>query len=334
MQKHRNILVSLVAAVLVAATGARAEDIIIATPNPSYVPLLPITVALGEGYFEDEGLNVRVEALNGSGAVLQSLASGQAQIGNPGAGPFLSARARDLDVTFLYRLNPNSSYGLVVPEASDADTPEKLRGKVIGIGTADGAEAAFTRSIFNDSGMTEGTDYSFLVVGDGGLAIAAFSRGDIDAYAAATGDAAILNSRGIPVRNITPDRFRKFFGNGLAAMTAYIEENPDVVERFGRAIVKGARFAEKPENIDAVVDHIATINPQEAEDRDFVKALVEQIIVRQAPFEPAKGFGYQDHEAWVAWQDSLAQSGDLEKPVADLNAVYTNEFVERWNAVD
>ena len=114
MQKHSRIIMSLAAALLVAATGAKAEDIIIAVPNPSYVPLLPIAVAMGEGYFEDEGLDLRVEALNGSGAVLQSLASGQAQIGNPGAGPFLSARARDLDVKFLYRLNPNSSYGCLL----------------------------------------------------------------------------------------------------------------------------------------------------------------------------------------------------------------------------
>ena len=57
MQKHSRIIMSLAAALLVAATGAKAEDIIIAVPNPSYVPLLPIAVAMGEGYFEDEGLD-------------------------------------------------------------------------------------------------------------------------------------------------------------------------------------------------------------------------------------------------------------------------------------
>ena len=308
------------------------RDVTFAIPNPSAINVIPVAVALGEGYFEQEGLNVSVEALNGSGPVLQALASGQAQIGNPGAGPFLGARARNVDVTFIYRLNPNSSYGMVVPAASEVKTPQDLKGKVVGIGTADGAEAAFARSIFTEAGMKEGTDYQFLVVGDGGMAAAGFLRSDIAAYVAATSDAAILNSRGMELRNVTPDKFRAFFGNGFAAMTDYIKANPDTIERFGRAVVKGARFAAEPGNIEATIDHAAALNPQEGEDRDFSRALIEQIIVRQTPFDPAKGYGYQDQAAWQAWHDSLLQSGELKSPIANLEAVYTNDFVERWNA--
>ena len=159
--------------------------------------------------------------------MLQALVSGQAQIGNPGAGPFLSARSRDVPVKFIYRLNPNSSYGLVVREGDTYQNPVDLKGLTIGIGTADGAEAAFGRSILNDAGLVEGQDYEFLVVGDGGQATAGFLRGDIDAYVAATNDSAIMNSRGMAVRAITPDKFRVYFGNGLAAMESFLDENPE-----------------------------------------------------------------------------------------------------------
>lgn len=315
------------------ATVATADnrDVTFVIPNPSAINVIPVAVALGEGYFEEEGLNVKIEALNGSGPVLQALTAGQGHIGNPGAGPFLGARTRDIDVTFIYRLNPNSSYGMVVKEDSSNQSPTDLKGKVVGIGTADGAEAAFARSIFTELGMKEGSDYSFLVVGDGGLAAAGFLRGDIDAYVAATSDAAILNSRGLALRNITPDKFRRFFGNGFAAMTDYIEKNPDVIEAFGKAVVQGARFASDPANIEKVIDHAAAVNPQEGEDREFSKALIQQIIVRQTPFDPSKGYGYQDHDAWQAWQNSLVASGEMKQPLADLNAVYTNRFVEAWN---
>lgn len=315
-----------------ASAAAAQTDVTFVIPNPSAINIIPVAVAMGEGYFAEEGLNVTVEALNGSGPVLQALTAGQGQIGNPGAGPFLGARARGVDVTFIYRLNPNSSYGMVVPEESEAQTPEDLAGTVIGIGTADGAEAAFARSIFTDLGMEEGTDYEFLVVGDGGLAAAGFLRGDIDAYVAATSDAAILSSRGLALRNITPEKFRAFFGNGFAAMTDYIEANPEIIEGFGRAVVKGARFAADPANIERTIDHAAAVNPQEGEDREFSRALIEQIVIRQTPFEPELGYGYQDHEAWVAWQDSLVASGELEAPIEDLEAVYTNDFVDAWNA--
>ena len=36
--------------------------------------------------------------------------------------------------------------------------------------------------------------------------------------------------------------------------------------------------------------------------------------------------------AWQAWHDSLLSSGELKSPIADLEAVYTKDFVERWNA--
>lgn len=315
-----------------AAPASAQTDVTFVIPNPSAINILPVSVAIGEGYFAEEGLNVTVEALNGSAAVLQALTSGQAQFGNPAAGPFLGARARDVDVVFLYRLNPNSSQSMVVQTDSDVQTPADLQGGVIGVGTADGAEASLARSIFTDLGMEEGTDYSFLVVGDGGMATAGFMRGDIDAYVAATSDIAILNARGLALRNITPERFRVFFGNGIAAMGDYIEANPDVVEGFGRAIVRGARFAADPANIEAVLTHTAAVNPQEGEDREFARVLIEQIIVRQTPFDPSLGYGYQDHEAWAAWQESLVAAGELEAPLPDLEAVYTNAFSAAWNA--
>lgn len=327
---HFGVAPAFVAA-MISPSLAQTTDVVFVIPNPSAINILPVTVALGEGYFEDEGLNVQIEALNGSGPVLQALTAGQGHIGNPGAGPFLGARARGIDITFLYRLNPNSSYGMVVQGDSDIQSPTDLKGKTVGIGTADGAEAAFARSIFTEAGMQEGTDYDFLIVGDGGMAAAGFMRSDIDAYVAATSDAAILNSRGLKLRNITPEKFRSFFGNGMAAMTAFVEQNPETVEKFGRAAVKGAIFAANPDNIEAVLDHTTALNPQESEDREFARALIEQIVLRQTPFDPSKGYGYQDHAAWVAWQDSLVASGEMEAPLEDLEAVYTNEFVPAWN---
>lgn len=310
---------------------AYAGDIVVAVPNPSAILLLPIVAAQGEGYFAEEGVNVSIEALNGSGAVIQALASGQAQIGNPGAGPLLLARDRGVEITNIYRLNPLSSFAIVVPEGAGIASAEGLRGKTIGVGTADGSETAFARSILNEAGLQEGTDYTFLVVGDGGQAAAGFLRGDIDAYAAATNDAAILNARGVKLENITPAKYKTFFGNALAAMNSYLGENRKDVEGFGRAVVKGAKWAADPANRDALLAHIGAENPQEVEDKAFANALIDQIIIRQTPFDPAKGHGYQDHEAWVAWQDSLVASGELAKPLDDLSAVYTNDFINFWN---
>ena len=289
-------------------------------------------VAIGEGFFEDEGLTVNVEAVDGSAPVLQAMAAGQAQIGLPGPAPVLAARGRGVDVVFIYNHFAQSVFGVVVREEADYQTPADLKGTTIGVGTADGAEVGFTRAILNDLGMVEGQDYEFLPVGDGGPATAAFERGDIEAYAAAVSDAAILNARGLHVREITPSEYLAYFGNGYAVMRSFMEEQPEVVEAFGRALVRGVEFGMDPANLDRVLEHTSAGNPQEGEDPAFAAALLEAVKGRLTPFNPENGWGYQPPEHWELWHESQLASGALTEPLPDLTAAYTNQFVETWNA--
>ncbi len=301
-------------------------------PNPSAINVFPLWVAIGEGYFEEEGLTVNVEAVDGSAPVLQAMAAGQAEIGLPGPAPVLAARARGVDVVFIYNHFAQSVFGVVVREEASYQTPADLKGTTIGVGTADGAEVGFTRAILNDLGMVEGTDYEFLPVGDGGPATAAFERGDIEAYAAAVSDAAILNARGLKVREITPEEYLAYFGNGFAALRSTIEEQPEMIERFGRAFVRGVEFGMDPANQAAVLEHAASGNPQEGEDPAFAAALLEAIKGRLTPAEPEQGWGYQPAAHWELWHQSQIASGALTGPLPDLTAAYTNQFVETWNA--
>lgn len=326
----------LSAAVLAGFSSAATAqtEITVAVPNPSAITWAPMWAAIGEGYFAEEGLSLEVQAVDGSSQVLQAMSAGQADIGAPGPGPVLGARARGLDVVFLYNLYPKSVFGLLVQADSDFNAPTDLQGRVIGVGTADGAEVSFARAILNDAGMTEGEDYTFLPVGDGGTAAVAFLRGDVDAYAGAVSDAAILANRGLNLREITPEPYLAFFGNGYAALQGYIDENPAVIEGFGRALVRGMRFMSDPANRDAALDHMAAGNPQEGEDREFAASLLAAVTERMTPTDTyiAQGFGYQPPEHWETWQESLLAAGDLEAPFDDLTAGYSNAWIEGWNA--
>ena len=217
------------AASLTLATPAllRAQTAVtFAVPNPSALTWLPYGVAVGEGYFAEEGLDLRLEAIDGSSAVLQAMSAGQAQIGAPGPGPTLGARARGVDVKFLYNLYPKSVFGLLVKADSSYQTPADLKGTVIGVGTADGAEVSFTKAIMTGLGLTEGTDFTFLPVGDGGTAAVAFLRDEVNSYAGAVSDAAILAARGLTLREITqnPD------SNSLSSSTSELHSSkPETV---------------------------------------------------------------------------------------------------------
>jgi NitT/TauT family transport system substrate-binding protein len=326
---------SVAAAAIGMPTIVRAQTAItFAVPNPSALTWMPYWVAVGEGYFEEEGLKPTLEAIDGSSAVLQAMSAGQAQIGAPGPGPVLGARSRGVDVKFIYNLYPKSVFGLLVKDDSEFKKPEDLKGKVIGVGTADGAEVSFSRAIFTDLGMKEGTDYTFLPVGDGGTAAVAFLRDEVSCYAGAVSDAAILAARGLKLREITPDAYLGFFGNGIAMLESQMAATPDLAPKFGRALVRGTRFANDAANKDKVLAHCAAGNPQEGEDKNFAASLLEGVIYRITPTDALKdkGYGYQPPEHWQAIHDSAVAAGALEKPLPDLSAVYTNEFVEGWNA--
>lgn len=322
----------------VATLGApgllRAQTAItFAVPNPSALTWLPYWVAVGEGYFGEEGLAPTLQAVDGSSSVLQAMAAGQAQIGAPGPGPTLGARARGVDVKFLYNLYPKSVFGILVKSDSGIETPDQLAGTVIGVGTADGAEVSFTTAIMADLGLTAGVDFEFLPVGDGGTAAVAFLRDEVSSYAGAVSDAAILASRGIELTEITPEAYLGFFGNGIAMLESTMAEMPDLAPSFGRAMVRAMRFATDPANKDTCLAHCAAGNPQEGE-QDYAVSLFEGVVNRMTPTEAfiAEGYGYQPAEHWQAIHDSAVNAGALSEPLADLASVYTNEFVAGWNA--
>ena len=321
-------------ATTLAATTAAAQDleqITFVQPSPSAINSYPVFVAIGEGYFAEEGLEVTVEAVNGSAAVLQALSAGQAHFGRPGPAPVLGARSRGVDAVFIYNVAARTNFGVVVAEDSDYQAIEDLKGTTVGTGTADGAEVGFARNVLTGAGMAEGTDYTFLTVGDGGPATAAFTRGDIAAYSASVADAAILTQRGLPVRDITPPEYQRFFGNGLATMGDTIRNNRELVEKFGRAFARGHAFALDDANRAAVLAHLKEGNPQEGEDAGFQSALFDAVRAKTVPVDDSNGLGYLPPEIWVEWHDSLVEGGDLSAPLDDLEAAYTNDFVPMWN---
>lgn len=314
------------------AEASNLRSVTFVQPNPSAISSYPVFVAIAEGFFADEGLDVRVVTVDGSGAAVQAVAAGQAEFARPGPGVVLAARERGEDMVFIYNFAARSNFGIVVEEGSEINEPADLKGTVIGVATADGSEVGFTRNVMEGSGLTEGEDYTFLSVGDGGPATAAFARGDISAYAASLADAAILNARGVPVRDITPPEYRKFFGNGLVAPGALIESDPDLVQSFINAWSRAHALALNESNRETVLAHLAEASPQESEDPAFAGALYDAIVLNSTPLDGSKHLGYQPPEVWEEWQDALVKAGALDGPLDDLSAAFTNEFAERADA--
>lgn len=308
-----------------AAGGDDTASITVLLPNPSALNVFSLCVAIGEGFLEEEGIDVTVEAVDGSGAVLQAMVAGQAQIGLPGPGPVLNARNSGEDVRMFYNAFAQSLFGLVVPEESAITSVADLEGETVGVGTAEGAEVSYARGILADAGLEEDADYTMLPVGDGGQATAAFERGDIAVYSAAVSDMAILEARGLPLREITPEPFLAYFGNGYAATGEYMDANPEVIQGFTDALLKANEWA--LEDKDGTLEHCNEINPEEGMDTELSSVLYDSITERSQP-TGGDAVGVFPAEGWEAWQQNLVDSGELPGPMDDLDAAYNNEFVE------
>lgn len=307
--------------------GEDLRQVTVAVANPSAVAYFPLYTAIDQGYFAEEGLEIEVQAADGSSATLQALASGQAEIASPAPGPLLTARAAGQEAVFFYNFTANNIFSVVVPEESGITDVSELSDAVIGVGTADGAEVALARNVLGDGGLTEGEDYEFLTVGDGGLATAGFERGDIDAYAATIVDVAIIEARGIALENLTPDDYRAQMSNGFAATAEFIESDAEVIEGFGRAFARG--FTWGADNKDEALAIAAEVSPEEGSDEELSSALFDVVVEYATPIE-GDDLGFSPGEGWEAWARDLVESGQLDEE-PDLQSAYTNDFVDAYN---
>jgi ABC-type nitrate/sulfonate/bicarbonate transport system substrate-binding protein len=101
-----------------------------------------------------------------------------------------------------------------------------------------------------------------------------------------------------------------------------IQEQPDLVERFVRATLKGYQYA--VEHPDEMADLAAQYDDALDADhqRESMNSEVPLIDTGDAPI------GTMDEAVWQSTQKTLLEQGLISAEV-DLNEVYTNEFVEK-----
>jgi NitT/TauT family transport system substrate-binding protein len=305
-----------------AEAPAELTEITLAHANPSCIIFFPGYVADTQGFFEEEGLSVTIQGLNGSGAVLQAMAAGQAQIGSPGATPTLLARSSGQDVRYIANTAPGGLFQLVVPEASGLTDASGLAGGVIGIATADGNEKNIAASILAAAGVAA-DDFTTLVVGEGATALAGFERGDIDAYAASLDTVAYIEAAGFPLTNVTGTATAYLFGNGLAATGEFIDANPEAVAGFLRAYERAIEAALA--DFEVVMEGCEQYSPQEAEDRVLSEALFNAI--KDSLVSPdGDPFGFNRVEYWERVKQDAIDGGEAIEDV-DVNEAFTNDFL-------
>lgn len=291
-------------------------------------PAALFTHPAAKGYFKEAGLDVTVDAGNGSGGTVTRVASGAYDIGFADLASLMEFHANNPDapnkpvaVMVVYNNTPASVMAL---RKSGIKTPADLSGKKLGAPVFDAGRRAFP--IFAQANKVENVTWTAM---DPPLRETMLMRGDVDAITGFTFTSLLnLEARGAKAQDVVIlpylDYGVKLYGNVIIASPRLVAERPEVVRAFLKAFAKGAR--------DVIANPAAAVESVKARD-GIINAALEtrrlqlalDTVVNSADAR-AEGFGQID-TARLALMASQVSDAFATKTRVDASKVWNGSFL-------
>ena len=277
----------------------------------------PQYVAIEEGYFKDEGLDMTLITGFGADKTMTAVISGEADIGFMGAEASIYAYqegATDPVVNFA-QLTQRAGNFLVAREEMPDFKWEDLKGRKVLGGRKGGMPEMVFEYILKKNGLDPEKDLSIDQSIDFGATAAAFTGDDSAEFTVEFEPAATALEKqgaGYVVASLGVDSGYVPY-TSYSARTSYMEKNPDIMQKFTDALQKGMDFVQShtPEEIAEIIE------PQFPEtDLDTITAIVKRYY-DQDTWKENLVFGQDGFELL---QDILEDAGELKErtPYAEL----------------
>ena len=284
----------------------------------------PQYVAIEEGYFSEEGLDLTLITGFGADKVLTALISGEADIGFMGAEASIYAYqegATDPVVNFA-QLTQRAGNFLVAREEMPDFKWEDLKGRKVLGGRKGGMPEMVFEYILKQNGLDPQKDLSIDQRIDFGATAAAFTGDDSADFTVEFEPSATALEKqgaGYVVASLGVDSGYVPY-TSYSAKTSYMEKNPDIMQKFTDALQKGMDYVQShtPEEIAEVIE------PQFPEtDLDTITAIVKRYY-DQDTWKENLVFGQDGFELL---QDILEDAGELKERTPYTELVNT-EFAQ------
>ncbi|PNI08381.1 nitrate ABC transporter substrate-binding protein [Arthrobacter sp. AFG7.2] len=258
-------------------TTAAEDDKAGANLEKVSIGLIPITdvapVYLGvqEGYFEEEGLELDVQLAQGGAAIVPAVMTGDYQFGYSNVVSLLVAQDKGLPITVV-------SNGSTSTNEPGSDTTEvaampdsgignaaDLVGKTVAVNALNNfADITIRNSIEEAGGDPSGVKFVEMPYPN---MPAAIERGDVDAaWTTEPFRTQILQAGGKIVASPMTDMAENFDSAFYFTSKQTLEQNPELVERFRRALEKSFDFAmENEDKVRTIIQDYAKVTPELAE---------------------------------------------------------------------
>ena len=276
----------------------------------------PQYVAIENGYFEEEGINLKLVTGFGADKVMTALISGEAQIGFMGSESSIYAYNEgnsDYAVNFA-QLTQRAGNFLVSRKPIDNFSWDMLKGTTILGGRAGGMPEMVLEYILKNNGIDISTDLEIVQNIDFGLTGGAFAGGQGDFTVEFEPHATALEKEGTGyvVASLGVDSGYVPY-TAYSAKKSYINKNPEIIQGFTNALQRGMEYV----NSHSSEDIAKVIAPQFPDtDTDTIAVIVE----RYKSQDTWKNDLVFSKDSFTLLQDILYEAGVIKEyaPYSDL----------------
>src|SRR5918997_5083681 len=249
MRKFRAAVVPLVVALIAAGCGDDDGGVGESEEGRSQITVGVIPIAdvgpaylgIDKGFFRQEGLDVKLQPIEGGAAVIPAVAQGDIQFAFGNAVSLAFAQQRGLEFQYVTEgvqggaTPEDSTNGLIVHRGSDIRTPQDLAGKTFAVNTLNSLGEVTIKSALEKEGV-DISNLKFVEVPFPDM-IPTLERGQIDvAWATEPFISAALAAGHRKILDPMVATHPRLTLAAYFAAADFIEENPEVVAKFKRAM--------------------------------------------------------------------------------------------------
>ena len=280
------------------------------------------------GYYKAAGLDVTIDAGNGSGGTVTRVASGSYDMGFADLAALMEFHANNPEapnkpvaVMMVYNNTPAAVLAL---KKSGIGKPSDLNGKKLGAPGFDAGRKAFP--IFAKANNLSGYTWTSM---DPPLRETMLVRGDIDAITGFSFTSLLnLEARGVKAEDVVvlpfPAHGVKIYGNVIITTPKMLKENPAAVKAFLSAFLKGAK--EVMANPDPAIEYVKARDGIINVDLEKRRLRMAIDAVVASPDARSEGFGVVV-PARLALMASQVSDAFGTKTRVDPNAVWTDAML-------
>jgi len=284
-------------------------------PNVQFAPFY---VAVNQGYFADENLEIEfdygmeTDLLNlvGTDALHFAVASGDQVI---------LARGQGLPVVYVMTYFQRFPVAVVSLEDVPLQNPEDLIGRSVGIPGLWGASYIGWLALLDAAGIDEG-DIKLESIGY--TQVASLTEDQVDAAVVyAANEPVQLRQAGYEPHIIYVADYMNLVSNGIITNEKTIAEQPQLVAGLVRAVLRGLRYTvDHPEEaFEICLEYVPEAG---GENRDTQLAVLQESI----KFWQSDKLGYSDPSAWEMSQEFMLKAGLAETETVP-DKMFTNDFI-------